>query len=128
MNNRTAAGNPEIEDFFGSSDLRALGILNVLRNSYPELEEDAIVASIGGERRAFEYMADPQSPWRVEAGYLLRDFIEQSWNVLNEMIEGKRPVDSNVEYRIPAEIFVDPTISTAEEYLQTHHNINQLDY
>lgn len=111
----------DINVFFASNDLRATGTLNAIQKDIPERQDDVLIASIGGGSRAFREMMEPGVPWRAEAAYLLNEFIEQSWTVLNEMIEGDLPLDSDAEYLVPAEIFIDPSLSEAEKFLRTHH-------
>lgn len=121
-------GNPDINVFFTTSDLRAFGALSALKKDMPDRLDEIILASTGGGNRAFSEMMDPGSPWRVEAAYLLKDFVERSWSVLEEMIKGEKEINSDEEYLISAKVFVEPSLSELEKFLQNHHKIDQLEY
>lgn len=120
--------NPDTNVIFASNDLRAFGVISAVNRVIPGKKSEIILASMGGSKRAFREIMDPQGPWRTEAAYLLKDFVEQSWNVLNEMISGERVMSSNVEYLIPSKVFVEPSLSEVETYLRTHHRIMEFDY
>lgn len=120
--------NPDINVLFATSDLRAFGMLSAVERIVEDRKDEIVLASIGGSKRAFANMMDPNSPWRAEAAYLLKDFVDQTWNILNKMIQGEQPINSGAEYLIPSKIFVDPSLSEIEKYLRVHHKVNEFEY
>lgn len=120
--------HPDVNVLFATSDIRAFGMISAVERTMREKKDQMILASIGGSKRAFAEMTDPNSPWRAEAAYLLKDFVDKTWKVLNEMIQGDRPINSDEEYLIPSKIFTDPSLSEIEKYLRVHHRVKEFEY
>ncbi len=126
--NTALIDDQDVNVVFATSDIRAVGVINAIEQQIPERWDDVILTSIGGTERAFEEMIDPDSPWRAVAGYRLKDYAEQSWNFLDQMLRGELELDSDGEYFVEAEVFVDPSVSEAESFLRTHHRVMEFDY
>ncbi len=119
---------PDVNVLFATSDIRAFGMMSAVERTMNDRKDEIILASIGGSKRAFAEMMDPNSPWRAEAAYLLKDFVDRTYKVLDAMIQGEEPVKSNEEYLIPSKIFTDPSLSEITEYLRVHHLENEFEY
>jgi ABC-type sugar transport system substrate-binding protein len=115
--------HPEANVFFGTSDLRTEGIVLALLQSGRNSIETELVASVGGTVKAMNRLLEPESPWKVEAGYSITGQVEKSYQVLSEMMKGEIPIDSRTEILVDSVILAEPTLQEVRAYLKDHQGL-----
>jgi ABC-type sugar transport system substrate-binding protein len=118
--------DPEVNILVGTNDLRAQGILQAITGL--NFDTEAVVVGFGGTENAMRNITNPENPWKIEAGYKLREHVETSYEVMTRMVSGEIDMKSSEEFLTDAQILVEPSREEAEKYLQINHNIDEMNW
>jgi pentatricopeptide repeat protein len=69
-------------------------------------------------------LLDPESAWKVEAGYSVTGQVEKAYEVLVEMMNGGIPMNSQQEFLVDSVILSEPTLDQVRMYLKFHQNVD----
>jgi ABC-type sugar transport system substrate-binding protein len=115
--------HPDANVYFGTSDLRTEGIMLALEQRARGTIETELVASAGGTEEAMNRLLEPESAWKVEAGYSIAGQVEKAYEVLVQMIRGEIPIDSQREYLVDSVILSEPDLEEVRAYLRDHQAV-----
>ena len=97
------------------------------RNPANGTSSTEVVASVGGSEEAMRALLDPNSAWKVEAGLAVGDMAYEACELVRQMMDESRPLDSNVEVLVESRILVAPSFEEVAEYLRLQHGIEDFE-